>query len=183
MRFIWLFSIFFLSVVPSHPLAAQGHRYAQAAPVNPPGFEQYLELYGLGRGRPPFLLPTPRPPEADAAQGEETRFGYWAYRHKELHARKVIDELVARIPGTTCCNGIHRGECRVSKVRLYDKMAFVDGEWCPISKDTRWTPLDTLTDITDGDEEIAVVCASKSEGKRLCLGVTVYCIGLKPPKA
>lgn len=181
---------------------------AQTAPAIPPPissqeFYRQLNEEGqktaprLGLPRPQVEGPLPLPPvtpydnSAPHNHGkrppgpqtnEEKRFSYWGYRHKELHARGIIDELLERTKGKNCCNGIESGECRLAKVNVRERMAFVDGEWCPMHSDTKVEQLETMRDITDGNEEVAVVCASKSEGRKMCMGVTTYCIGIKPAK-
>ena len=136
-------------------------------------------------GLPPLpqMRPRQEPHNHSTPQAsEEHRFGYWGYKHKLLHDHQVITELLARTAGKNCCDGVQSGECRISKINLRERTAFIDGEWCPMAQDTRVTPLDTLANITDGNEEIAVVCASKNYGGKKCSGITTYCVGIKPPK-
>lgn len=174
-------------------LAQQAGRYAQIEPSPPPlGWEELGALLRESPTLPPWLsgaastgemIPWPRTmPEESAARPEEKRFSYWGYRHRELHEHRVIAELMDRTKGKNCCNGIQSGECRISKVDLQKKRAYIDGRWCPMDPDTRVTPLDSLADINDGDEEIAVVCASRNYDPKGCLGAKTYCIGVKPPK-
>jgi hypothetical protein len=175
------------------PALAQDHRHAQMYP-NPPALS-WSELGALWGGSssspPPWLkelpqfegpFPLPRARPENAPMPEEKRFSYWGYRHHELHERHVIAELIERTKGKNCCSGIQSGECRISKVDLQHRLAFIDGQWCPMDPDTRTTPLDSLADIQDGEEEIAVVCASRTYGGTPCSGTRTYCIGVKPPK-
>lgn len=163
-----------LLALPACPLAAQDHggMHMQAAPENPlPGLNtDRFRLWGFGQA--PAQLPWPAVRPAD-----ERRFSYWGYRHAELHRRGVIAELLERTRGKNCCNGIDSGECRVSEVDLGARRVMVDGEWCPISPDTRITPLESLDAIADGDHPVAVVCASRTYGKRC--DTTSYCIGVR----
>lgn len=171
------------------PAVAQERASAEAAPIPPSlSLDQLGALLRespmlppwLPRMEEPFSLPQAR--HEGAAMPEEKRFSYWGYRHRELHERRVIAELLERTKGKNCCSGTSGGECRISKVNLQDKLAFVDGQWCPIDPDTRVTPLDSLAGMRDGEQEIAVVCASRNYGKT-CSSTKTYCIGVKPPKA
>jgi hypothetical protein len=174
-------------------LAQQARPHAQTGPNPPPlSWEELGALLRESPALPPWLSGTagteetaPWPqatPRESAAAPEEKRFGYWGYRHRELHERRVIAELVERTKGKNCCSGINSGECRVSKVDLLRKLAYVDGRWCPMDPDTRVTPLSSLAGMHDGNEEIAVVCANRNYDPKGCLGAKTYCIGVKPPK-
>lgn len=171
MHFFRIAIVALFIVLPNHPAAAQ------VAPGTSPiiSIEEYMKQWGY---YPPQTMPHDHP----KTQAPEPKFSEWGYRHRELHAKGVIAEMLERTQGKNCCNGIESGECRISKVNVRERLAFVDGEWCPMDSGTRITPLDTLTNVTDGEEEIAVVCASQSDRKVPCRGVTTYCIGIKPPK-
>ena len=165
MRFLWLFSILFLSLVPNEPLAAQEHRHhhAQVAPVSPPGFEQYLKLIEM-------------PPQ----------FGDWAYRHDELHDLGLVAKL-RMATGSSCCNGEKSGECRVTKVNLVDRKVYVDRQWCPYYYNTKVVVMSEMETIHDNGEDVAMVCAGRTirvqhapVSPNMCPGV--YCIAVRPAK-
>lgn len=203
MRLLQVISVVFLLLVPSHPLAAQGHRHhAQVAP-NAPGLEEYLKLWGLERNyvfpaperKPdvegPFSLPPVAPydatteprdrkPAVKPKAAEEKRFSYWGYRHHEAHAKGLVKRL-HRLTNSKCCDGEESGECRISIVDMPTKRVLVDGEWCPYFDTTHIVILDGLEKMRDGQEAVALVCAAPTnrvEGseRRKCAGV--YCVGL-----
>ena len=100
---------------------------------------------------------------------EENRLSYWGFRHKSLHDRGIPDQLRAST-GENCCSGVSSGECRVTRVDMVKHLAMIDGEWCPISKDTAIVPIEDL----NKDEE-AVLCA----GKTYTVCPQTYCLGLR----
>ena len=115
-----------------------------------------------------------------APQEQEKRFGYWGYRHMELHMLGVIEELQKRT-NSKCCNGLMSGECRVTTVDLPRKTAYIDGlENCPLDSNTRITALESLSKIKEPGKAVAVVCAGRSfsdHGVRHC--PVAYCVGVQ----
>lgn len=87
----------------------------------------------------------------------ETRYGYYGYRHEELHASGVIQELMNKT-GTQCCDGGMGGECRVTTIRFSPEgtwEAYIDGVW------TRIQNVTIHYDIPLPNDAPAVVCASR----------------------
>jgi hypothetical protein len=101
---------------------------------------------------------------------EERRFSYWGYRHKELHARGIPQQIIAST-GSNCCGGADSGECRVSSVNFMTRQALIDDRWCPFG-DAKITVVEGLA-----NDEPAVVCASRSYYRRAC--PSTYCIGVR----
>jgi hypothetical protein len=102
-------------------------------------------------------LPTLRAlPPQKATAPVETRESYWAYRHKELHDRGIVDQILKNA-NSDCCGGTDSGECRVSSLDEIHHLVMVDGKWCPYNSNTHVVAVDGL----DDDEE-AVVCAGKT---------------------
>ena len=106
---------------------------------------------------------------------EEPRFSEWGYRHPELHARGIIDQI-NKATNNGCCSGIYVGECRVSEVDIPAKLAMVDRTWVPFTPSTKIIPIMGLNMVKDGNHSVAVVCASRLNKER----ASVYCIGVEP---
>jgi hypothetical protein len=132
-------------------------------PAPPPRFEQFRQYFG------PALEPLPTV--------EEHRFSWWGYRHKDLHGGGVIHELLEKARPTNCCNGVHSGECRVSRFVRRGNALFVivDDLECPISATTKIVTLENFSEL--------VVCAGRTSTilhgqPRKC--PNTYCIGVPP---
>lgn len=119
-----------------------------------------------------LLLITPLPSQAQhrhdhpyspipkIADVEETRPGYYGFRHRELHIEGVIKELM-EATGSNCCDGGEGGECRVAEIRPDGNggmEALLDGEWCPIT-------IQIQRGVKLLGDNSSVVCASKYKGK------------------
>lgn len=104
----------------------------------------------------------------------DINFGNYGYRHHELHQSGVIDKLI-RQSNKTCCDGGKGGECRVTSTRIKHgrKEAYLEGRWCPISRDVT-----IFTDIELPDGAFAVVCASIPIIKGRC--PATYCAAEVP---
>lgn len=118
---------------------------------------------------------------ASSNQPTEPNLGDYGYRHKEIHKRGIVSEILS-ILDSQCCDGGEGGECRVTKIRPngHDKLeALLDGEWCPLGNAL------TTTDVNLGEDIEAVVCASKVRlfnqrtGRRDC--PAAYCAAHKHP--
>lgn len=109
-------------------------------------------MYGqLGQSQTPAEV-------ADAPP--ETRFGWWGYRHAELHADGVIAELVEKSKPTNCCNGVWKGECRVTRYvtnGVGPRMVLIDGMVCPINPNTKIVQLNRFMEA-----DTVVLCANKT---------------------
>jgi hypothetical protein len=109
-------------------------------------------------------------------QKAETRLGWWGYGHRELHANGAIQELLEKVPkGTSCCSGVHSGECRISRIVTLGNARKVelDGMLCDISPTTKVVSLQRFSEAG-----YVVVCAARSNAignLRTC--PTTYCIG------
>lgn len=114
-----------------------------------------------------FVTPT-------ANADENPPFGYYGYRHHEMHSRGIIPKMIAKM-AKSCCDGGKGGECRVTKTNLEMTKVFIDGRLCPIS--TRTT---VRTDIELPEDVEAIACAAPSEqggASRIC--PTIYCLAGK----
>jgi|GEM_PF-3720614 len=116
-------------------------------------------------------------PQADARRADaqpiipdEKRLSYWGYRHKSLHDRGIIDQILKNA-NSECCGGTDSGECRVSKMNTVTREALIDGVWCPITPKTAIVAVEGL----DSDEDV-VVCASRYKNIDTHCSST-YCIG------
>lgn len=104
---------------------------------------------------------------ASQEQGQNCRPGDFGCGHGEYHRNGAIDELRKKAE-SDCCGG--SGECRVGYVDLTRKEAYLDGQWCPISLNTK-IRLDVKLPKEDTDKGLSLICAGKSEvkgGKKIC---------------
>lgn len=95
------------------------------------------------------------------SQHPDPDFGYYGYRHEELHKMGVIDKLIEQ-SNKSCCDGGKGGECRVTDLRYggpTGREAYLDGQWCQITPGVK-----IFTNIELPDGAFAVVCAAKSNG-------------------
>lgn len=204
MQFLRIATLLVWTILPNTPLAAQEHHHhTQVAPTQPPGFEQYLKLWGLDRSyvlplpgaRPevegPLPLPRVRPSEAPHTHVDgpfkNPKFSEWGYRHAEIHDKGLVAKL-QELTGGTCCNGPKSGECRVSSVDIPAGLVLVDGHWFRYDKNTKIVVMEELEGLRDGQESIALVCAGRTyemtgwEGPPKRTAPTIYCIALSPQK-
>ncbi|GEM_PF-5415707 len=185
MRYVILF-LLFVSTLTAPSAAAQempsGICYgtvknpAQSASIR---LRTFLAQWNPDRNSVPNLSPWPpfsQPDSEPLIQEEAPGFSFWGYRHRELHALGLIEQLQERTQHK-CCNSVESGECRVTSVNMPSKEVLIDGKWCPISKDTRIAALEGLGEIADGNETIAIVCAARSYSPMVC--PPAYCIGVE----
>ena len=166
------------AICTAQPKALTAQWSTETAPL--PGLEQLQKHFGQMPSTSPFAIPT--------QTEEETRFSWWGYGHRELHAKdkdsdSVIDELHAKFGKNACCNGMDSGECRISKFAeeidplagQMRKRVIVDGEACDVSSGTKFAALNSFK-----KPGFIVVCAAKtyrsafSAARSTC---STYCIG------
>lgn len=111
--------------------------------------------------------------------GRENEFSYWGYRHSEIHKLDIVRKMF-ELTKKTCCDGPHSGECRVAKVSLPERLAYVNGQWCEMEDATQIIPIAEVEQLTEGNEPTAVVCASPTVNPRGC--ATIYCVATRPPR-
>ncbi len=131
-----------------------------------------------GAARSPRFLPeffTRRFQSKPIQARDERRFSWWGYRHRELHERGIIDELLEKTKGKSCCNGVDSGECRITRYAegAGNRMVIIDDLPCPITDDTRIVPLQSFN-----EQGLVVVCAGQTDfGRRPRSCPSTYCIG------
>jgi hypothetical protein len=104
-----------------------------------------------------------------SAQDHDGKPGDYGFRHHQYHRNGIINEL-RRKTGRSCCDGY--GECRATLVNLRLKLAFVDGQWCPLGDAA------VRQDIPLPDE-YALVCAGTSALPMHPCPI-VYCVAVAP---
>lgn len=107
-------------------------------------------------------------------QSKAPQFGEYGYRHRDLHERGTIQQLMD-VTGKSCCDGGDGGECRVTDIIWANGATFFNhnGLLCPFS-----IPVNSVN-LPLGAR--AVVCASKElhqdeDGPKGC-PVGIYCAG------
>lgn len=98
---------------------------------------------------------------------DEQRLSYWGYRHKEAHEKGWIRQLQQKT-NRSCCSSPTDGECRITTVNMSERMALIDGIWCPITHHAAIAVIDGM------DDGVALLCAGKMRSG--C--PNTYCIGL-----
>ncbi len=98
---------------------------------------------------------------------DEIPFGTYGYRHHEMHALGVIDDLLKKSKKSCCDSGLG-GECRVTELSLDGKFYKYGNLWCPISSTT-----DIRLDVSLPLDVQAIVCA-RASNLNTCPSVT-YC--------
>lgn len=143
-------------------------KMCRAEPPHPlkQAFERLVERLHNG-------LIKPIPADQTIVSPKETRFGWYGYRHQELHDDGVIKKLMLKTR-SSCCDGGKGGECRVTAFRFYNsqRQVFLDGVWCPVSRSVT-----VHTDIDLPQGAFGVACASKSY-RGQC--PAVYCAAKSP---
>lgn len=108
---------------------------------------------------------------ADVQEPEGKIPSYWKYRHKSLHDRGIVQQILDKT-GSNCCGGTDSGECRVSYVDMLHRMVMIDGTWCPMTRGTKFAVVTGLK-----DDESAVVCAGRVSDETNC--PPAYCVGVR----
>ena len=157
-------------LIPGSVRAQHAHDFS-GAPL--PNMDEFLKYF------------SPLPPDWQMSQfanpilPEEKKFSWWGYRHKELHDRGTVAELIEKSKPVNCCSGTDSGECRVTRYStngVGKRRVIIDDLECDISDDTKIVQLDTFT-----EQDTVVVCAGRTsagsykETVRVC--PATYCIG------
>jgi hypothetical protein len=105
--------------------------------------------------RPMSSMHTGDPPMNMSTMPDDAPFGYYGYKHRELHRFGSIDRLMA-VTGKNCCDGIDGGECRAT--RLHFEMgkwyAELDGQRCAVTGAIHY-------DVPLPNDVEAIVCAPR----------------------
>jgi hypothetical protein len=103
-----------------------------------------------------------------SAEDKRLKPGDFGYGHDDLHSNGSID-AIRKKTGTNCCGG--RGECRETHIRVSERLALLNGEWCKI-------PMNVVIQFDIPLNGLSMVCANETiNPKTKC--PEIYCAAAK----